>query len=165
MKIKRLKKVGIILLLIICLFFNMVKANTEDEEDININLGSPVNIVDGVDPKLRTELEMFVDDLLEVTEFPKDATLQSKYAIVRYQVLSALRMKFPETDGWNIQPLSEAFLRGFDTVSSLSDPDYSTLHRSSSGRLGRSRMERHGRNRQVFHPKKDSSDCCKHQVS
>lgn len=71
-------------------------------EDININLGSPVNIVDGVDPKLRTELEMFVDDLLEVTEFPKDATLQSKYAIVRYQVLSALRMKFPETDGWNI---------------------------------------------------------------
>ncbi len=39
---------------------------------------------------------------LEVTEFPKDATLQSKYAIVRYQVLSALRMKFPETDGWNI---------------------------------------------------------------
>lgn len=71
-------------------------------EDININLGSPVNIVDGVDPKLRTELEMFVDDLLEVTEFPKDATLQSKYAVVRYQVLSALRMKFPETDGWNI---------------------------------------------------------------
>ena len=37
MKIKRLKKAGIILLLIICLFFNMVKANTEDEEDININ--------------------------------------------------------------------------------------------------------------------------------
>lgn len=71
-------------------------------EDININLGSPVNIVDGIDPKLRTELEMFVDDLLEVTEFPKDATLQSKYAVVRYQVLSALRIKFPETDGWNI---------------------------------------------------------------
>lgn len=71
-------------------------------EDININLGSPVNIVDGIDPKLRTEIEMFVDDLLDVTEFPKDVTLQSKYALVRYQVLSTLRMKFPETDGWSI---------------------------------------------------------------
>lgn len=71
-------------------------------EDININLGSPVNIVDGIDPKLRTEVEMFVDDLLAITEFPGDATLQTRYAIMRYQVLSALRTKFPVVDGWSI---------------------------------------------------------------
>lgn len=68
-------------------------------EDIIVNLGTPVNIVDNIDKKLRTEVEMFIDDLLDVTEFPGWISIQSKFAIIRYQVLSALRTKFP---GWDM---------------------------------------------------------------
>lgn len=69
-------------------------------EEIVINLGTPINIADCIDNKLRTTVESDIDDLIEITEFPEGISIQSKFAILRYQVLSMLNTKFPETDGW-----------------------------------------------------------------
>lgn len=65
-------------------------------DDIAINLGTPLNIVDHLNKRLRTELEMSVYDLLDITEFPEGISIQSKFAIIRYQVLSHLKIKFPD---------------------------------------------------------------------
>lgn len=80
MKIKRLKKVGIILLLIICLFFNMVKANTEDEEDININEILQVTSAEVDMPKTSSRIALIYDRASGEVIYEKNGYRKAKMA-------------------------------------------------------------------------------------
>ena len=80
MKIKRLKKAGIILLLIICLFFNMVKANTEDEEDININEILQVTSAEVDMPKTSSRIALIYDRASGEVIYEKNGYRKAKMA-------------------------------------------------------------------------------------
>ena len=80
MKIKRLKKVGIILLLIIWLFFNMVKANTEDEEDININEILQVTSAEVDMPKTSSRIALIYDRASGEVIYEKNGYRKAKMA-------------------------------------------------------------------------------------
>ena len=80
MKIKILKKISIIILLIICLFFNMVKANTEDEEDININEILQVTSAEVDMPKASSRIALIYDRASGEVIYEKNGYRKAKMA-------------------------------------------------------------------------------------
>lgn len=64
-------------------------------EDIVVSLGNdPKTYIEESVP--TTDTEKSVQEILDVTEFPEDMSIDDKYAIVRYQVLSTIRGLYPE---------------------------------------------------------------------
>ena len=73
--------------------------------DIVFNIGkspSSKSIIVLPDTSLRNQVENSVYDILDITEFPKDASVLDKLAIARYQTIETLKINFPLNVGWKI---------------------------------------------------------------
>ena len=80
MKIKILKKISIIILLIICLFLSISKANTEDKENININeILQAVNAEVDV-PKISSKIALIYDRASGEVIYEKNGYRKAKMA-------------------------------------------------------------------------------------
>lgn len=80
MKIKILKKISIIILLIICLFLSISKANTEDKENININeILQAVNAEVDV-PKISSKIALIYDRASGEVLYEKNGYRKAKMA-------------------------------------------------------------------------------------
>lgn len=73
--------------------------------DICVTLGKEYNLI-SIPTKNRTKTEENVDNLLYITEFPDNVSLEDKYAITRYQVLSVIRARYPEEEGWKVNMIN-----------------------------------------------------------
>lgn len=54
----------------------------------------------------ETSVEESVYNLLGITEFPSDISLEDRYAITRYQVLGVIRTTYPKSQGWEINMIN-----------------------------------------------------------
>lgn len=80
MKIKILKKISIIILLIICLFLSISKANTEDKENININeILQAVNAEVDM-PKISSKIALIYDRASGEVLYEKNGYRKAKMA-------------------------------------------------------------------------------------
>lgn len=80
MKIKILKKISIIILLIICLFLSISKANTEDKENININeILQAVNAEVDM-PKISSKIALIYDRASGEVLYEKNGHRKAKMA-------------------------------------------------------------------------------------
>lgn len=76
-------------------------------ENIVFNLGPSINIVNIEPERNKSDVEQYVYDMLVAAEIPENISIQSKFAAIRYKVLSALKIKFPD---WKITVINSGSL-------------------------------------------------------
>ena len=76
-------------------------------DELTITLGKTgINVVPEFNKDNRTKTEESVYNILDITDFPEDGTINDIFAISRYQILSVLRTIYPEIDGWKLDSVS-----------------------------------------------------------